>query len=38
MQDPAVTMAIRRFGKRLESDEALGKRVKRLSRMLLVKT
>jgi putative transposase len=38
MQYPAVTMAIRRFGKRLESDEALGKRVKRLSRMLLVKT
>ena len=38
MQYPAVTMAIRRFGKRLETDKNLAKKVKRLTRMLLVKT
>jgi hypothetical protein len=38
MQYPAVTMAIRRFGKRLESDKALAKKVKRLSKLLFVKT
>ena len=38
MQYPAVTMAIRRFGKRLESDKSLAKKVKRLNKLLLVKT
>lgn len=37
MQYPAVTMAVRRFSKRLETDKALAKKVGRLSRMLLVK-
>ncbi|HXM04359.1 MAG TPA: transposase [Chthoniobacterales bacterium] len=36
MNYPAVTMAVRRFSKRLETDEDLAKKVKRLSRMLLV--
>ena len=38
MQYPAVTMAIRRFATRLESDKNLAKKIKRLNRMLLVKT
>ena len=38
MQYPAVTMAVRRFAKRLESDKTLAKKVKRLNTMLLVKT
>jgi hypothetical protein len=38
MQYPAATMAVRRFAKRLESDAALAKKVKRLRAMLLVKT
>jgi hypothetical protein len=38
MQYPAVTMAIRRFGKRLESDKNLAKKVKCLNKLLLVKT
>jgi putative transposase len=37
MQYPAVTMAVRRFSKRLETDEALAKKVRRLTGMLLVK-
>jgi REP-associated tyrosine transposase len=38
MQYPAVTMAIRRFGRRLESDKGLAKKIKRLNKLLLVKT
>ena len=38
MQYSALTMVVRRFFKRLETDEALTKEVKRLTRMLLVKT
>jgi putative transposase len=38
MQYPAVTMAIRRFSDRLPSDKALAKKVKRLARVLHVKT
>lgn len=38
MQYPAVTMAIRRFAKRLETDRALAKKIKRLEKMLLSKT
>lgn len=38
MQYPAVTMAIRRLATRLESDKNLAKKIKRLNRMLLVKT
>src|ERR1700722_5057547 len=37
MQYPAVTMAIRRLAKRLESDKALAKKVKRVERILFVK-
>jgi putative transposase len=37
MNYPAVTMAVRRFAKRLETDAALATKVSRLSRMLLVK-
>jgi putative transposase len=36
MQYPAVTMAIRRFANRLETDRALAKKIKRLERMLFV--
>ena len=36
MQYPAVTMAVRRFAKRLETDKALAKKVSNLSRMLFV--
>lgn len=38
MNYPAVTMAVRRFSERLETDAALAKKVSRLSRMLSVKT
>ena len=38
MQYPAVTMAIRHFATRLESDKNLAEKIKRLNRMLLVKT
>jgi putative transposase len=38
MQYPAVTMAIRRLAKRLETDSTLAKKVKRVERMLFVKT
>jgi putative transposase len=38
MQYPAVTMAIRRFSERLASDKVLAKKVKRLAKMLHVKT
>jgi hypothetical protein len=37
MQYPAVTMTIRRLAKRLETAEALAKKVKRVERMLFVK-
>ena len=37
MQYPAVTMAIRRFAKRLEANAALAKKIKRLEGMLFVK-
>jgi hypothetical protein len=37
MQYPAVTMAIRRLAKRLETNKALAKKVKRVERMLFVK-
>jgi hypothetical protein len=36
MQYPAVTMAIRRLAKRLETDKALARKVKRVERMLFV--
>ena len=38
MQYPAVTMAIRRFEKRLAMDKTVVKRVNRVSKMLQVKT
>ena len=38
MQYPAVTMAIRRLAKRLETDKALAKKVNRVERTLFVKT
>ena len=38
MEYPAVTMAIRRFEKRLEEDKELAKRLKQLLKMLQVKT
>lgn len=38
MQYPAVTMAIRRFTKRLETDVSLARKITRLRAMLLVKT
>jgi hypothetical protein len=38
MQYPAVTMAIRRLAKRLEDDKALARKVKRVDKMLFVKT
>ena len=38
MQYPAVTMAIRRLAKRLETDKSLARKVKRAERMLFVKT
>ena len=38
MQYPAATMAIRRFARRLEGDKSLTKKVKRLNKLLLVKT
>jgi hypothetical protein len=38
MQYPTVTMAVRRFAKRLETDATLASKVKRLQAMLLVKT
>jgi putative transposase len=38
MQYPAVTMAVRRFAKRLETDRALARQIKRAQRLLLVKT
>jgi putative transposase len=38
MQYPAVTMAIRRFTERSKSDKMLEKKLKRLNKMLLVKT
>jgi putative transposase len=38
MQYPAVTMAIRRLAKRLETDKALAKKVNRVERILFVKT
>jgi hypothetical protein len=38
MQYPAVTMAIRRLAKRLETDKGLARKVKRVERMLFVKT
>ena len=38
MQYPAVTMAVRRFAKRLETDKALAKKMNRVRKMLLVKT
>jgi hypothetical protein len=38
MQYPAVTIAIRRFAKRLEANAALAKKIKRLEGMLFVKT
>jgi hypothetical protein len=37
MQYPAATMAIRRLAKRLETNKALAKKVKRWERMLFVK-
>jgi hypothetical protein len=36
MQYPAVTMAIRRLAKRLETDKPLAIKVKRVEKMLLV--
>jgi hypothetical protein len=36
MQYPAVTMAVRRFTKRMETDATLARKVKRLQAMLLV--
>jgi hypothetical protein len=36
MQYPAVTMAIRRFTKRLETDVSLARKITRLRAMLLV--
>jgi hypothetical protein len=36
MQYPAVTMAIRRLAKRLETNKALAKKVKRVEKMLFV--
>jgi chromosomal replication initiation ATPase DnaA len=36
MQYPAVAMAVRRFARRLESDAALAKKIKRLREVLLV--
>jgi len=38
MQYPAVTMATRRLAKRLEDDKALARKMKRVERMLFVKT
>jgi putative transposase len=38
MQYPAVTMAIHRFGQRLKADKTLARKVKRLERMLQIKT
>ena len=38
MQYPAVTMAIRRLAKGLETNKALAKKVKRWERILFVKT
>jgi hypothetical protein len=38
MQYPAVTMAVRRFAKRLKTDATLARKIKRLRAMLLVKT
>jgi hypothetical protein len=37
MQYPAVAMAVRRFAKRLETDAALAKKIKRLREVLLIK-
>jgi putative transposase len=37
MQYPAVTMAVRRFGRRLETDGVLAKKIEHLRKMLLVK-
>jgi hypothetical protein len=37
MQYPAVTMAIRRFAKRLETNRDLARKIKRLKKMLLIK-
>jgi hypothetical protein len=36
MQYPAVTMAIRRLGKGLETNKALARKVKRVEKMLLM--
>jgi chromosomal replication initiation ATPase DnaA len=36
MQYPAVTMAIRRLAKRLETDKALARKVKRVETMLFI--
>jgi chromosomal replication initiation ATPase DnaA len=38
MQYPAVTMAIRRFAKQLETDKALANTIKLLKKMLYIKT
>jgi hypothetical protein len=38
MQCPAVTVAIRRLAKRLETDKPFAKKVKRVEKMLFVKT
>ena len=38
MKYPAVTMSVRRFAKRLQSDKALAEKLIRLKKMLLVKT
>ena len=38
MQYPAVTMAIRRLAKRWETAKALARKVKRVEKMLFVKT
>jgi putative transposase len=38
MQYPAVTMAIRRLAKRLETDKTLARKVKRVEKMLFIKT
>jgi len=34
MQHPAVTMAIRRLAKRLETDKALARKIKHVEKML----
>jgi hypothetical protein len=36
MQYPAVTIAVRRFTKRLEGDKTLAKKIKRIEKLLLV--